>query len=339
MPLPARPATPIPMPATATAPCPDRGPGEHSAGTQGKDDFWMKMYDGFAEDTWKLMPNLTVTAGVRYDIQLTPNPGQVNHLFDPISSEYTSTIKNVIDRVQPRVAFSWSHIPAPWFEAGTDVLGAQPGQHILRDARGERRSAVELHVRRMLRRESSHLPNTSGSRHETAVPECSLHASRSGAIDRADPDRRRGAHRQPPANASISTASTAWIRIRSALRARGEPSVEQALPGKLSLQMGYVGTRGMRLPVFVDANLVGVNAQRHGQLHGAGCEQQHTKTITVPVYLPTDRRDQALSSFNTGYSVANTWYNSLAVTVRRPFSNGLEVLGNYTWAKATDAAR
>ena len=30
-------------------------------GTQGKDDFWMKMYDGFAEDTWKLTPSLTVT--------------------------------------------------------------------------------------------------------------------------------------------------------------------------------------------------------------------------------------------------------------------------------------
>ena len=43
-------------------------------GTQGKDDFWMNMFDGFAEDTWKVQPNLTVTAGVRYDVQLTPAP-------------------------------------------------------------------------------------------------------------------------------------------------------------------------------------------------------------------------------------------------------------------------
>src|SRR5258708_35222852 len=34
-------------------------------------------------------------------------------------------------------------------------------------------------------------------------------------------------------------------------------AVEQALPGKMSLSVGYVATRGMRLPVFVDANLVG----------------------------------------------------------------------------------
>ena len=37
--------------------------------------------------------------------------------------------------------------------------------------------------------------------------------------------------------------------------------------------------------------------------------------------------------------MANTWYNSLAVTVRRPFANGLEVLMNYTWAKATDTGQ
>jgi len=57
------------------------------------------------------------------------------------------------------------------------------------------------------------------------------------------------------------------------------------------------------------------------------------------VYLPTDRRNTALSSFNTGFSVANTWYNSMAVTVRRPFANGLEFLGNFTWAHASDTGQ
>ena len=61
--------------------------------------------------------------------------------------------------------------------------------------------------------------------------------------------------------------------------------------------------------------------------------------MTVPVYLPSDRRNSAITSLNTGFSVANTWYNSLAVTVRRPFSNGLEVLANYTWAHATDTGQ
>ena len=59
----------------------------------------------------------------------------------------------------------------------------------------------------------------------------------------------------------------------------------------------------------------------------------------MPVYLQSDRRSSAITSLNTGFSVANTWYNSLAMTVRRPFSNGLEVLANYTWARATDTGQ
>ena len=86
-------------------------------GTQGKDDFWIKMFDGFAEDTWKIKPNFTLTAGVRYDVQLTPPPGRVNNNYPPISTEYSQTIKNVLDRVQPRIGFSWQP------QSGTVVRG------------------------------------------------------------------------------------------------------------------------------------------------------------------------------------------------------------------------
>jgi hypothetical protein len=61
--------------------------------------------------------------------------------------------------------------------------------------------------------------------------------------------------------------------------------------------------------------------------------------ITVPVYLQSDRINQSLVSYNTGFSVANTWYNALAMTARRPFANGLEVIANYTWARATDTGQ
>jgi outer membrane receptor protein involved in Fe transport len=83
----------------------------------GADDFWMKMFDGFAEDNWKLRHNLTLTAGVRYDVQLTPPPTKVNTNYAPLSTFYSSTIKNVLNRVQPRVAFAWE--PQP----GTVVRG------------------------------------------------------------------------------------------------------------------------------------------------------------------------------------------------------------------------
>ncbi len=95
-----------------------------AVGTQGKDDFWMKMFDGFAEDTWKVTPTFTLTAGVRYDIQLTPAPGLVNNLFPPISTQYTQTIKNVTNRLQPRFGFSWQPYAGMTVRGGYGMFSA-----------------------------------------------------------------------------------------------------------------------------------------------------------------------------------------------------------------------
>ena len=84
----------------------------------------MKMYDGFAEDSWKLTPNFTLNVGVRYDIQLTPAPGLINNNFPPISTEYSQTIKNVTDRVQPRIGFSWSPYPGTVVRGGYGMFSA-----------------------------------------------------------------------------------------------------------------------------------------------------------------------------------------------------------------------
>lgn len=78
-----------------------------TAATKGKDDFWMKMYDFFGEDAWRLTPKLTVTAGIRYDLQLTPaqNPAEIPNAtsdgglfanFQPIAAQYTADRKSVV---------------------------------------------------------------------------------------------------------------------------------------------------------------------------------------------------------------------------------------------------
>jgi hypothetical protein len=313
-------------------------------GTQGKDDFWMKMFDGFAEDTWKLAPSFTLTAGVRYDIQLTPSPGLVNHLFDPISSEYTSSIKNVADRIQPRVAFSWS----PY--SGTVVRGGYGLFSALNQGSTYYAMRVENGVVQL---------NYSFSGCESLVgsvpnTRCATPAATAARLQYPNlPFAPSG----PPLSSALypSGATAPAVNGPSAAPAYSfhglDPnfvpplahemnlSAEQALPARLSLQVGYVGTRGMRLPVFLDANLVGQTPHGVSTYVVQDAGNNITKTITVPVYLPTDRRDQALSSFNTGFSVANTWYNGLAVTVRRNYSAGLELLANYTWARATDTGQ
>jgi outer membrane receptor protein involved in Fe transport len=81
------------------------------AGTQGKDDFWMKMYDVFAEDSWKLTPKFTLNAGVRYDIQLT----------HPASS--TTTSRRSRPTTARRLRMCWIVCSRAWASAGKCFRG------------------------------------------------------------------------------------------------------------------------------------------------------------------------------------------------------------------------
>jgi hypothetical protein len=318
-------------------------------GTQGKDDFWMKMLDGFAEDTWKVRPSLTVTAGVRYDVQLTPSPGLVNNLFDPISAQYTTSIKNVLDRVQPRVAFSWSPFNGTVVRGGYGLFSALNQGSTYYAMRVEN-GVVQLNYT-FSGCESKVGPPTASDPNPTCPTPPAAGTKLQYPNLPYQPSGPALSQALYPAGGTAPTVNLPASSVVSYSFHGLDPnfvppfahemnlSLEQALPGKISLQVGYVGTRGMRLPVFIDANLVGQKPSGMASYPVQDANNNITKILTVPVYLPTDRRNQALSSFNTGFSVANTWYNSMAVTVKRPFQNGLELLGNYTWAKATDTGQ
>jgi hypothetical protein len=314
-----------------------------AAGTQGKDDFWMKMYDGFAEDSWKISPKLLVNAGVRYDIQLTPAPqyttppANVNPLdyIAPFST-YSGTIKNVTDRVQPRVGFSYS----PWM--GTVVRGGWGLFSALNQGSTYYADRVENGVVQINYNYTgcktacaASAPNTTTFLQYPNVPFPITGPSLSSAL-----------HPTGGAIPIVSGPTTAGPQSFHGLSPNFVPplahefdlSVEQMLPGKMSLSIGYVGTRALRLPVFVDANLVGQTPHGIRTYDVLNSANAVSKVLTVPIYLPTDRINTNISSYNTGFSVANTWYNSLAVSVRHPLSKGLEVIGNYTWARATDTS-
>jgi hypothetical protein len=313
-----------------------------AAGTQGKDDFWMKMYDGFGEDTWKVTPKFTLTAGLRYDIQLTPPPLKTNTNFAPLSTFYSQTVKNVTDRVQPRVGFSWSP------HSGTVVRGGYGLFSALNQGSTYYAMRVENGV---IQINYNFTGCESGA---TQVTRCPTVPSSSTLLKY--PNVPFPVTGPPLSGALYPTGGTAPAingpSVQGAQSFHGlDPnfvpplaheaqfSIEQAMPGKMSLSIGYVGTRALRLPVFVDANLIGQTPHGIRTYDVLNSSNQVVKALTVPVYLQSDRRNGLLAGYNTGFSVANTWYNSMAVTVRRPFANGFEVLANYTWARGTDTSQ
>jgi hypothetical protein len=319
-------------------------------GTQGKDDFWMKMYDGFAEDQWKITPTFTLTAGVRYDIQLTPPPqyltppAGVNPLnYIAPFPKYSATIKNVTDRIQPRVGFSWAPMTGTVVRGGYGLFSALNQGSTYYADRVEN-GVVQINYN------YSGCGATSGATTVscTTVPSSSaVLAFPNVPFPVTGPPLSGALHPTGGTSPAVNGPSVIGAQSFHGLDPNFVPplahqmdlSVEQALPGKMSLSVGYVGTRGMRLPVFVDANLVGKTPSGIKTYTVQDANNNITKTFTVPVYLPSDRINPNLATYNTGFSVANTWYNSLAGTLRRPFANGLEAILNYTWEHASDTGQ
>ena len=307
-----------------------------SANRAGADDFWMKMFDGFAEDSWKVTPSLTVTAGVRYDIQLTPAPGVNNTNFPPVSTKYSTSIKNVTDRVQPRIGFSWSPFSGTVVRGGYGIFSALNQGSTYYAMRVENGIVqVNYNYTGCASTCTASSPGTVGLRFPN-VPFPVTGPSLSGALFPSG-----GA--APAVNGPTLVGAQSFHGLDPnfvpPLAHEFQLGVEQALPGKMSLAVGYVGTRALRLPVFVDGNLVGQTPHGSRTYNIVNSSNAVIKQLTVPVYLVSDRINPSLQSFNTGFSVANTWYNSMAVTLRRPFANGLETLLNYTWSRATDTGQ
>ena len=300
----------------------------------GKDDFYMKMFDGFAEDSWKLTRNLTMNAGIRYDIQITPAPLK-NNTLNSLSTYYSSTIKNT-NRISPRVGFAWNPHEGTVIRAGYGIFsGLNQGStyYAMRVENGvvqvnynytgcastcSATSAAAVGIQFPNLPFTPPGPDISGQLRPAGAPAPVVGGSQnagSQSFHGLDPNF------VPPYAQEFSAG------------------FEQALPGKMSLTANYVGTRGMRLPVFLDANLRGQTPHGVATYNVYSSPGVVSQQINTPVYLVSDRIVPTLQGYNTGFSIANTWYNGLGVTVRRPFANGLEVLMNYTWSHATDTGQ
>ncbi len=308
--------------------------------TQGTDDFWMKMFDGFAEDSWKVRPNLTVTAGLRYDIQLTPPPIKNNTNYAPLSTLYSSTIKNVTNRIQPRIAASWQPYQGTVVRVGYGLFsGLNQGStyYAMRVENG----VVQVNynyggcgaITGAPTSTCKTVPSPTNTLSFPFLPFLPTGPALSGALTPVGGTVPKVGGPQVLGTQSFHGLDPNFV---PPLAHEAELGVEQALPGNMTLSVGYVGTRSLRLPVFLDANLIGQTPHGSRTYNVLDAGGNLVKQLTVPVYLNTDRRDSRLQSYNTGFSVANTWYNSLAVSLRRPFRNGLEVLANYTWSHASD---
>jgi Carboxypeptidase regulatory-like domain/TonB dependent receptor len=313
----------------------------------GADDFWNKDLSAFVEDSWKATSNLTVSAGLRYDTQLVPQPPRpyttsFNGAPSPIGNFYTSTINTNYKMFQPRIGFAWSPHNGTVVRGGYGIfygLSSNSTFYATRVENGVFQQAYTLNVAQTAPKDATVTPVAytylPGSPNNIGVlftpPGLPLAAPFSGAVAPTVQSTGVGAQKlafrgQDPTFTNPYTHSM-------------DLAVEQELPGHISLTIAYVGTRGMRLPYFIDANLPHTNLTRTYQIRPSATGPV-TSTVTVPFYSTSlGRPSPNDNGILVGFSGINSWYHSGAFTIRKPFSHDIEVLLNHTWAKAIDGGQ
>jgi hypothetical protein len=289
----------------------------------GADDFWNKDISGFAEDRYKITPKLLISAGLRYDVQMVPQPPKPNTSSN-LAYLYTSKINQVNSQFQPRIGASYQAWKGGVIRAGYGMfygLTSNSTYYTMRVENG------------VFQQQYNAGPTTTWGPSNLNVlftpPGPALAAPFAGA-------------HTPVIDPNAGSASLAALSIRGLdpnfknPRAQSfDATVEQELPGHFSVSAGYVGNFAQFLPIFIDTNVAPSTAPMvYDLLDASGTT---TKTISVPWY--TARKTTATANILTGFSALDSWYHSLAITVKKPMSHGISGLANFTWAHANDGGQ
>ncbi len=284
----------------------------------GKDDFYDFDHAGFVEDSWKIKPRLTLNLGVRYDVQLIPQPPKPNTLT-PLLTLYTSKINTDSNNFAPRLGVAFELSKKTVVRAGYGMFYGKTTNstfYVTRVENGVYQQGFNC--------TATTCPTLTFPNVIFTPPGPPLTSPFAGALT-------------PQVTTFAPPAATQAARGLSPnfvnpLVHEGEAAIERELPGGMSISASYVFSRGLHLPMFVDANLATPTTMKTYDILGAG--NSTATTYTVPYY--TSRIDAGTGEIYTGYSDVNSWYNSMVLTLRRQMRHGFEYTVNYTLSKTTD---
>lgn len=286
----------------------------------GKDDFYNNDIAGFAEDSWKATSKLTLNLGVRYDIQLVPQPPQAN-TATPLTRYYSEKIFINKKQFAPRLGVAWEIAPKTVLRAGYGLFYAKTQNSTYYAIRVENGVYQQTFNCTTATCPSLTFPNVI-----YAPPGPALTAPFAGALTP------RVTTFTPPATTQLTHGLVQ--NFKNPMVHEGQVTFERQLPGSMSASAAYIFSRGMRLPIFTDANLAPATTTKSYDVLDSS--NATVKTVTYPFYM---QRIDPTGVILIGTSDVNSWYNSMALTLRRPMRHGIELVANYTLSRTTDGGQ
>jgi carboxypeptidase family protein/TonB-dependent receptor-like protein len=268
----------------------------------GNDKILQPSYEGFAQDSFKWKPNVTINVGLRYAWNSTPSEaaGRFTN-FDPTTGTlisapqpYHTNNKNF----QPRIGFAWD----PFKSGKTSV-----------------RAAYAI----MTQDPTTNIVTGLSSNPPFAVP-LSLNSSSNG-ITLENPF---------PAGTAISLGPFAVNPNFNDMYAQDwNLTVQRQVTSTLGLEVAYVGLKATHLQLTQNINQPFVTNGLYGTTRPFP-----TLPLTSPV-IPAQcppPNSCPIGTLNQVNSVGNSNYDALWLTATKHFSHGFEFLGSYTYSKSLD---
>jgi len=331
----------------------------HSGARQANDelDFRQREFGIFAQDQWKVLPNLTLTYGLRWEYYGVPfeTGSNLSNLFqDPSGpAPFTFTpvgpgtghqlFQNYYGAVQPRFGFAWD----PYKKGKTSIRGGigafsdRVYGNLISDARGNPPFQPSV----------QNLPIFNG-----LGPGAQLVNQPAPAQLTPTPVVAQGSQIFPDlfANNLKPPSLVSW-----------NFGIQQQLASNLTLEINYIGNHGTRILRVVDGNPPqpallskleafcvtenplnkgfnpgsdpGGNGFKPGQCSPATLQRSTLYVGAEQGALPFDAvNNNAFLHAFVDQTSGHSWYNGLQAQVTERLTRGLQIQLSYTWAHAMD---
>jgi hypothetical protein len=296
---------------------------------QGIGDFSRNIFgnnaNGYVQDTYRVSSRVTINAGLRYELPVPATEGRNRlTLFEPGKQ---STV--MPDAPKGLLYPGDSGVPDGLIP--TDYKAFAPRFGIAWDPRGEGKllitSAYGIFYEPYYTGQGGPLQAPISAPPFLGTPQVSL-------PDFADPF-----NGHPPAPGTFSkplTNLTLAPKLELPYTQDWDVNVQQSFGADWLFELGYVGTKGTRLPRFIEANpAVFVPGTVDGQpiSNSSNADQRRLYSGCTLADSPSNCQ---YSSTGEIAGIANSSYNALEASLRKRFGHGLSFLLSYTWSKAID---
>ena len=258
--------------------------------------IFVNALGGYAVDSWKVTSRLTAELGFRFEWNGTPTEAD-NRLvvfrapsvsLVRVGTSGVGSVYNQNYNFEPRLGFAW------------DVTGK--GETILHAGYGILYNQPETNLVTPL---SVNPP--------FAVPVSLTTSTPSSALTM------QNAFTQAQASKSIAPISVS-SGFKNPQTQSYNVQLEQRIANTMGFKMGYMGSKGTHLQMFLNQNQ---------PLNGVRPYQALSLSSPIDPGL-------ALTNIYESASVGNSNYNALWGSITKSFSNYLQFSGSYTWSKALD---